>query len=93
MSLVRTDCSMIFPAKDPLHVRAEVADRAAAQAVAAGVASSEQQQRFVSWVVRDVAARDQIGLYRDNRDAQAFMAGRQFVGTALMEFIGDGNRG
>lgn len=60
----------------------EIADVVAMQACATGMASAEQQQRAMKWIVEQGCGAYDLGWHPDLPD---FAAGRRFVGTAIVK--------
>lgn len=64
----------------------DIADAAAIQALARGVATPEQQQRALNWVINNAAGTYDLEYRTDSRD-HAFASGRRFVGLQLVKMV------
>jgi len=64
----------------------DIADAAAIQALDAGTATPEQQQRALSWIVHGAAGTYDLEYRTEPRD-HAFASGRRFVGLQLVKLI------
>jgi hypothetical protein len=59
----------------------------AVQSIAEGRATPDQQRSFMDWLVRDACLHSHIAFNPGNERATAFVQGRQFVGTVMLELI------
>lgn len=64
----------------------EPADVAAFQALQAGEATPEQQQRALKWVIEVGAGMYEFHYYSNDRDT-AFALGREFVGQQVVKLL------
>lgn len=65
----------------------DVADAAAIQALQAGTATEQQQQRALAWIVNTAAATYEVAWDPDNERATSFEAGRRFVGLQIVKLL------
>jgi hypothetical protein len=65
----------------------DVADAAAIQALQAGEATEQQQQRALAWIVNTAAATYEVAWDPDNERATSFEAGRRFVGLQIVKLL------
>lgn len=75
--------------KPPPYFRCdwEVADASALQALAAGTADATQQKRALDFVIKRASATYDQSFQPGMADATAFMEGRRFVGTKIVELL------
>jgi hypothetical protein len=64
----------------------ELADASALQALQRGVATEDQQQRALKWVIEQAAGTYQFNYYPTDRDT-AFALGRGFVGQQVVKLL------
>lgn len=64
----------------------EVADAAAVQALAEGVADEHQQRRALKWLIEQASITYEFHYYASERDT-AFALGRAFVGQQIVKML------
>lgn len=69
-----------------LPAKYDIVDMAAIQAVMSGVATPEQQQRAITWIVHDVCGTYEFEYRTEPRD-HAFASGRRFVGLQIVKML------
>ena len=65
----------------------EAPDVSALQALARGDASADQQKRALDWIIKQGAATYQQSFVPGDSHATAFIEGRRFVGTKIVELL------
>jgi len=79
------------PVYKPWHpVPWELADAGALQALEAGTANKEQQQRALLWLVNVASGRDQMSFQpggEEGRRDSDFAEGRRFVGSQVVKML------
>jgi len=73
-----------------LPVEYEVADAAAIQAMAEGVAEPEQQKRVLKWIIERAAGTYDQSFYpggEEGRRNSDFAEGRRFVGNSIVKML------
>lgn len=65
----------------------EAPDISALQALARGDADAHQQRRALDWIIRQGAATYQQSFVPGDSHATAFIEGRRFVGTKIVELL------
>lgn len=70
-----------FPAKY------ELADARAIKNLAAGTASSEQQQRALKWIIENVAAYYDLSYFPTSDRDTSFAEGKRFVGSQIVKML------
>jgi hypothetical protein len=69
-----------------LPVKYDIADVAALQAVMAGTATEQQQQRAMGWIIYNACGTYELE-YRTHERDHAFASGRRFVGLQLVKML------
>lgn len=65
----------------------DIADASALQALQAGTATAQQQQRALGWIVNTAAATYETAWEPDNERATSFEAGRRYVGLQIVKLL------
>lgn len=63
----------------------DIADASAIQALIAGTATPDQQQRAIAWIVNNAAGTYEVCFEPDNERTTAFESGRRFVGIEIVK--------
>ncbi len=63
------------------------ADITAVQALLAGTADAEQQQRAIKWIIFEVGDKDGTGWHPQDPHLAAFAAGRRWVGLQIAKAL------
>ncbi len=65
----------------------ELADASAIQALAAGTASTIQQQRALKWIIEKCAGTYDVGWHPEGDHLASFSAGRRFTGMQIVKLV------
>ena len=65
----------------------DVPTASAAQAIARGEATPEQQKMFLKWLVNTAAGTYEVTFHPESDRASAFAEGRRFVGTQCTKLL------
>ena len=75
---------VVLPVEEP--AKWDKPDAAALQALAAGTATAEQQQRALNWIIYDACGTYEMDYRPDPRD-HAFISGKRRVGLQIVTLI------
>ena len=65
----------------------DIADAAAIQALQAGTATEQQQQRALAWIVNTAAGTYEVAFDPENERTSAFELGRRYVGLQIVKLV------
>ena len=75
---------VMLPVEEP--AKWDKADAAAVQALASGIATADQQQRALNWIIYEACGTYELDYRPDARD-HAFVSGKRRVGLQIISLI------